>query len=77
MNISYQMKDIVSCNYRFSYVTISPIRDDVELPEDVKANLLPDDQYTNARFIEDQEAWDQAVADLSSSWQEEVVAYAQ
>lgn len=54
-----------------------PIRDDVELLEDVKANLLPDDQYTNARFIEDQEAWDQAVADLSSSWQEEVVAYAQ
>lgn len=54
-----------------------PIRDDVELPEDVKANLLPDDQYTNARFIEDQKAWDQAVADLSSSWQEEVVAYAQ
>ena len=54
-----------------------PIRDDVELPEDVKANLLPDDQYANARFIEDQEAWDQAVADLSSSWQEEVVAYAQ
>lgn len=54
-----------------------PIRDDVELPEDVKANLLPDDQYTNARFIEDQEAWDQAVADLSSSWQEEVVAYVQ
>ena len=54
-----------------------PIRDDVELPEDVKANLLPDDQYTNARFIEDQEAWDKTVADLSSSWQEEVVAYAQ
>lgn len=54
-----------------------PIRDDVELPEDVKSNLLPDDQYTNARFIEDQEAWDQAVEDLSSSWQEEVVAYAQ
>ena len=54
-----------------------PIRDDGELPEDVKASLLPDDQYTNARFIEDQEAWDKAVADLSSSWQEEVVAYAQ
>lgn len=54
-----------------------PIRDDVELPEDVKASLLPDDQYTNARFIEDQEAWDKAVADLSSSWKEEVVAYAQ
>ena len=54
-----------------------PIRDDVELPEDVKAMLLPDEQYKNARFIEDQEAWDQAVSDLSTSWQEEVVAYAQ
>ena len=40
-----------------------PIRDDVELPEDVKAMLLPDEQYKNARFIEDQEAWDQAVSD--------------
>ncbi|MBB5185600.1 putative spermidine/putrescine transport system substrate-binding protein [Faecalicoccus acidiformans] len=54
-----------------------PIRDDVELPEEVQANLLPDEQYTNARFIEDQEAWDEAVADLASSWQEQVVAYAQ
>ena len=54
-----------------------PIRDDVVLPEEVKAQLLPDEQYTNARFIEDQEAWDAAVADLATSWQEEVVAYAQ
>lgn len=54
-----------------------PIRDDVVLPDDVKSKLLPDDQYTNARFIEDQEAWDQSVSDLSTSWQEEVVAYAQ
>lgn len=54
-----------------------PIRDDVVLPDDVKSKLLPDDQYTNARFIEDQEAWDQSVSDLATSWQEEVVAYAQ
>ena len=54
-----------------------PIRDDVVLPDDVKSNLLPDDQYTIARFIEDQEAWDQSVSDLATSWQEEVVAYAQ
>lgn len=53
-----------------------PIRDDVELPADVKANLLPDEQYTNARFIKDQDAWDKSVEDLSTSWQEEVVAYA-
>ena len=54
-----------------------PIRDDVVLPEEVQAQLLPNEQYTNARFIEDQEAWDAAVADLATSWQEEVVAYAQ
>lgn len=54
-----------------------PIRDDVELPDDVKSMLLPDEQYENARFVEDQEAWDQTVSDLSTTWQEEVVAYAQ
>lgn len=54
-----------------------PIRDDVKLPDDVKSMLLPDEQYENARFVEDQEAWDQTVSDLSTTWQEEVVAYAQ
>ena len=53
-----------------------PIRDDVVLPDDVKAKLLPDEQYKNARFIEDQEAWDNSVANLAPSWQEEVIAYA-
>ena len=54
-----------------------PIRDDVKLPDDVKSMLLPDEQYENARFVVDQEAWDQTVSDLSTTWQEEVVAYAQ
>ena len=53
-----------------------PVRGDVQLPPEVEEQLLPDEQYTNARFIENQEAWDQAVADLATSWQEEVVAYA-
>ena len=53
-----------------------PIRDDVVLPDDVKVKLLPDEQYKNARFIEDQEAWDNSVANLATSWQEDVIAYA-
>lgn len=53
-----------------------PIRDDVELPAEVQEKLLPDDEYTNARFIQDQSAWDQTVKDLSTTWQEEVIAYA-
>lgn len=28
-----------------------PIRDDVVLPEEVQAQLLPDEQYTNARLL--------------------------
>lgn len=53
-----------------------PVREDVELPEEVKSKLLPDEQYTNARFIEDQDVWDQTVTELSTLWQEEVVSYA-
>lgn len=51
-----------------------PVRD-IELPDDVKAKLLPDEQYEQARFIENQEAWDETVKDLSMIWQEEVIAY--
>lgn len=52
-----------------------PVRD-VELPEEVKAKMLPDEQYENARMVEDQEAWDATTKEIGTLWQEEVVAYA-
>lgn len=54
-----------------------PIRSDVELPADVKDKLLPDEQYINARPIQDAEAWEETVTTIGTRWQEEVLAYAQ
>lgn len=53
-----------------------PIRDNVQLPDDVKALLLPDSEYVNAKPIDDKAAWDETVKTLGTKWQEEVMAYA-
>jgi putative spermidine/putrescine transport system substrate-binding protein len=53
-----------------------PIRSDVVLPEEVKAKLLPDSQYTNARMIQDYEGWAKIVETIGIVWQEEVISYA-
>lgn len=49
-----------------------PIRD-VQLPEDVKAKLLPEDQYTNVTPIEDFAAWTKTVTELATKWQDDVL----
>lgn len=53
-----------------------PVRSDVVLPDDVKSKLLPDDQYTNARMVDDYGAWDETVKNIGTLWQENVIAYA-
>jgi len=53
-----------------------PIRSDVVLPDDVKAKLLPDDQYAKARMISDYDGWNKTVETLGTLWQEDVIAYA-
>ena len=52
-----------------------PVRD-VELPQEVKDKMLPDEQYANSRMVEDQAAWDETTKQIGALWQEEVVAYA-
>lgn len=52
-----------------------PVRD-VTLPDDVKAKLLPDEQYKNSRMVQDQAAWDITTKKIGGLWQEEVIAYA-
>lgn len=49
-----------------------PVRD-VELPEELQAAMIPDEQYANARFIEDYDAWTESVAYMSQAWEEEVI----
>jgi putative spermidine/putrescine transport system substrate-binding protein len=47
------------------------------LPEDVKAKLLPAEQYKSARAVEDHAAWDQTALELPQLWQQEVLIHAQ
>ncbi|MDO5686288.1 MAG: extracellular solute-binding protein [Neisseria sp.] len=50
-----------------------PIRK-VTLPEEVKSRLLPDEQYVNARPIQDFAAWESSAKKLGAQWQEEVLS---
>jgi putative spermidine/putrescine transport system substrate-binding protein len=52
-----------------------PVRSDVVLPDDVKAKLLPNDQYSNARMVTDYTAWGETTENIATLWQEEVIAY--
>ncbi|MGN0403380.1 MAG: ABC transporter substrate-binding protein [Acetatifactor sp.] len=48
----------------------------VELPVELKEKMIPDEQYKNVKMVENQEAWSDTVAQISSLWNEEVMAYA-
>ena len=50
-----------------------PIRSDVNLPEDVKAMLIPQEQYKNARNIKDHKKWEQTAKQLPRLWQQHVL----
>ncbi|UCZ77506.1 ABC transporter substrate-binding protein [Dickeya zeae] len=45
----------------------------ITLPDDVKARLLPQEQYKNAHPIADADAWDKSVKALPRLWQENVI----
>lgn len=49
---------------------------DIELPADLQAKMIPDEQYQNIRMVEDADAWEQTVAELPTLWNEQVMAYA-
>lgn len=51
-----------------------PIRN-IELPEEVKAQLLPNEQYKNAKPVVDHEAWNETSKNLASEWQEKVLVH--
>ena len=53
-----------------------PIRD-VQLPEEVKAKLFPDEAYENVKQVEDHKAWDQTAIELPQLWQQEVLVNVQ
>lgn len=50
-----------------------PIRDNVNLPDNVRAKLLPNEQYKNARPVKDFDKWKKTSENISQVWQEEVI----
>ena len=50
-----------------------PIRENVELPQEVKDILLPQEQYAKAQPVSDYDAWAEAAKGLGQRWQEEVL----
>ncbi|KAB7705303.1 ABC transporter substrate-binding protein [Bacillus aerolatus] len=52
-----------------------PIRENVELPEEVQSLLLPDDMYKNAQPVSDQKVWEETTKKIPQMWQEQVLIH--
>lgn len=52
-----------------------PIRDTVVIPADVKARLLPREQYRNAKPIQDFSVWEKTTKAIPRQWQEQVMVF--
>ncbi|MEH7300857.1 extracellular solute-binding protein [Neobacillus drentensis] len=52
-----------------------PIRENAKLSDDVKALLLPDELYKNARPVGDQKAWAETTKTIPQMWQEKVLIH--
>jgi putative spermidine/putrescine transport system substrate-binding protein len=49
-----------------------PIRQNVQLPEEVAAKLIPSEQYKNVKPVKDYKVWENTVKGLGERWLEEV-----
>ncbi|GAB2535732.1 ABC transporter substrate-binding protein [Gracilibacillus alcaliphilus] len=54
-----------------------PIRDNVDLPEEVQEQMIPLEQYKNAQPVEDHNAWEETAKQLPQTWQKEVLIHVQ
>ncbi|CAM2916162.1 extracellular solute-binding protein [Paenibacillus sediminis] len=50
-----------------------PIRENVKLPEDAKAKLLPNEMYKNVHPVSDMKTWEETTKKLMQLWQEQVL----
>lgn len=69
----YILSDAGQINLAKGYAR--PIRENVKLPEDVKAKMLPQEQYKNAKPIKDFTAWQETLKTLPQLWQEKVMIH--
>lgn len=50
-----------------------PIREDVEIPEEIQAKMLPDSEYENTTTISDVNKLTEACEEVARLWEEEVI----
>ena len=50
-----------------------PIREDVTLPDDLKAKMISDDEYTNTIPLADNDTVTKACTEIASTWEEEII----
>lgn len=67
----YILSDEGQINLAKGYAT--PIRSDVELPEEVLAMRIDDAQYANAVPVEDFETWSEVSQEIIQYWEEEII----
>ncbi|KRN97983.1 ABC transporter substrate-binding protein [Companilactobacillus kimchiensis] len=66
----YILSDAGQVNIAKGYAR--PIRDDVKLPEEVKAKLLPASAYHKVYTVKDNNVWNKTTLKLGQLWQSEV-----
>lgn len=67
----YILSDAGQINLAKGYAR--PIRSNVTLPDDVKARMIPAEQYKNAKPITDFTGWQKTLGTLPQVWQEQVM----
>ena len=67
----YILSDEGQINLAKGYAT--PIRDDVEIPEDVKAKMIDDAQYGDQVQTIDYDKWTDVTQDVITYWQENII----
>jgi len=52
-----------------------PIRDKVQLPQEVQKLLLPAEMYKNAQPVKDQKKWEETTKQIPQQYQEQVLIH--
>ena len=73
MAVEYMLSDEGQIDRAKGYAR--PIREDVELPADVAAKMLPQSEYENVVNLTDPEALTAASEEVSRLWEEQVLPY--
>ena len=71
VTVEYLLSDEGQINRAEGYAR--PIRSDVELPAELSAKMIPDEEYTNTIPLTDNDAVTAACTEIATRWEEEII----